>query len=102
VIGGVVLDEDGSLPAVGSRQLFQERQVAAGVENRVLPIMETSSPEFNGAQDLDVLAFAGDGDFGRMAHPAPGGVQGRVLAETGFVGKDQGPVLRVGFFLISG
>jgi hypothetical protein len=37
-----------------------------------------------------------------MAHPAPGGMQGRVLTEAGFVGKDQSPVLRVGFPLICG
>ena len=102
VVGGVVLDEYGSLPAVGSRQLLQKCQVAGGVEDRVLPVMEASSPEFDGAQNLNVLAFAGDGNFGRMAHPAPGGMQGRVLTKTGFVGKDQCPVLRVGFFLICG
>src|SRR5437899_631909 len=93
VIGSVVLDEDGALPAVGSRQLLQKCQVGGGVENRVLPVMETRSPEFDGTQNFDVLAFAGDGDFRRMAHPAPSGMQGRVLAETGFVGTDQGPVL---------
>ena len=102
VIGGVVLDEDGSLPPVGSRQLLQERQVAGSVEHRVLAVMETRTPEFDGAQNLHVLAFASDRDLGRMAHPAPSGMQGRVLAEAGFVGKDQGPVLRVGFFLICG
>ena len=102
VIGGVVLDEDGALPAVGSRQLLQKCQVTGGVEDRVLSVMETGSPEFDGTQNLDVLAFARDRDFGRMAYPAPSGMQGRVLAEAGFVGKDQGPVLRVGFFLICG
>ena len=96
------MDENGALPAVGSRQLLQEHQVAGGVENRVLSVVEASSPEFDGAQNLPVFAFAGDGNFGPMAHPAPGGMQGRVLTETGFVGKDQGPVLRVGFFLICG
>ena len=72
-------------------------QIAGGVEDRVLAVMETSSPECDGTENLHVLAFPGDGDFGRLAHLAPGGMQRRVLTETGFVGKDQSPVLRVGF-----
>jgi hypothetical protein len=48
------------------------------------------------------LAFAGDGDLGWMADPAPGSVQGGVLPETGFVGKNQRPVLGAGFFLRRG
>ena len=102
VIRGVILNQHGSLPAVRSCQLLQERQVAVGIENAVFSIMKSSAPKFDGTQDFDVFAFAGHRDFRRMAHAAPGGMQRRILAEAGFVGKDQGPVLRVGFFLISG
>jgi hypothetical protein len=67
-----------------------------------LAIVEAGSPELDSAQDLHPLAFASDGDLGRMAEPAPGGVQGGVLPETGFVGKNQRPILGAGFFLRRG
>jgi hypothetical protein len=53
-----------------------------------LPIVEAGSPELDSTQDLHALACAGDGDLGRMADPAPSSVQGGVLPETGFVGKN--------------
>jgi hypothetical protein len=43
------------------------------------------------------MALAGDRNLRRVADPAPGCVQGGVLAETGLVGEDQRPVLRMGF-----
>jgi hypothetical protein len=63
-----------------------------------LAIVEAGSPELDSAQDLHALTFAGDGDLGGMAEPAPGSVQGGVLPETGFVGKNQGAVFLLGFF----
>jgi len=88
VVGSVVLDQNGPLPPVGARQLLQEGQVGAGVEYAVFSKMETSAPEFDGAQDLDIFAFSSDEDLRRVAHSTPGRMQGRILAETGFVGKD--------------
>ncbi|PYT84086.1 MAG: hypothetical protein DMG40_01995 [Acidobacteria bacterium] len=38
----------------------------------------------------------------RTTDPAPGGVQGRILAKAGFVGEDQRPVLPLRFFSSSG
>lgn len=96
VMRSVVLNQNGSLSAVRARQLLQERQVAVGVEDAVFSIMETRAPKFDGAQDLDVFTFAGHGDFRRMTHAAPGGMQRRILAEAGFVGKDQADAWRSG------
>ena len=81
---------------------MQEIQVGGGIEDGGLAIVEAGTPELDRAQDLDALAFAGDGDLGRMAQPAPGGVQGGVLPETGFVGENQRSVLGAGFFLRRG
>jgi hypothetical protein len=67
-----------------------------------LRIVEAGRPKFDRAQDLHALAFAGDGDLRRMTEPAPGSVQGGVLPETGFVGKNQRPILGAGFFLRRG
>lgn len=98
MIGGVVLKEDGPAAAVVGGQSVQEVQIGGGIEKRSLPVVEAGTPEFDGAQDLHVLAFSGDGDLGRMADPTPGRVQGGVLPETGFIDKNQRSVLAAGFF----
>jgi len=64
--------------------------------------METAVPQFDGTQDLYALAFSGDGNFGRVADAAPGGMQRGVLTEAGFVGEDQRPAFGLGFFLMFG
>src|SRR5436309_1544312 len=49
VVGGVVLDQDRSLPAVTPRQLFEEAEISGGVEDCVLAIIEPRAPEFDRA-----------------------------------------------------
>ena len=93
------MNQNGPTPAIAPRQLFQKGEVGGGVEDGVLPVMETGAPQFDGAQDLHALALSRHRDFGRMADPAPGGMQGGVLPEAGFVGEDQRPAFGVSFFL---
>ena len=102
MIRGVVLNENGTAAAIMRGQAMKEAQIGGSIEDRGLAIVEAGSPELNSAQDLHALAFAGDGDLGRMAEPAPGSVQGGVLPETGLVGKNQRSVLGTGFFLRRG
>src|SRR6266849_5080968 len=102
VVGGVVLNQNRSLAAVSPSQLFEEAEVGGGIEDRVLAILEPRAPEFDGAENLHVLALSGDGNFRWAAHSAPGGVQRRILPEAGFVGEDPRPVPRLGFFLRAG
>ena len=91
--------EHRSLPSIAASQLLQESEVRGSVEDGVLPVMETSLPQFNGPKNLHALALSGHGNFRRTTDPAPGGVQGRILAKAGFVGEDQRPVLPLRFFL---
>jgi hypothetical protein len=102
MIGGVVLNENGTAAAIMRGQAMKEAQIGGSIEDGGLAIVEAGSPELDSAQDLHALAFAGDGDLGGMAEPAPGSVQGGVLTETGFVGKNQRSVLGAGFFLRRG
>ena len=88
MIRGVVLNENGAATAIVRGKAMKEVQIGGSIENGGLPIVEAGSPELDSAQDLHALAFAGDGDLGGMAHPAPSSVQGGVLPETGFVGKN--------------
>src|SRR5271169_1734962 len=99
VVGRVILNEHGSLPSIAASQLFEEREVRGSVENSVLPVMEASLPQFNGSKNLHALALPGHGNFWGTTDPAPGGVQGGILAKAGFVGEDQRPVLLLRFFL---
>ena len=102
VIRRVVLNQDRPLPAIAPRQLFQEAKVGDGIEDRVLAIIETRAPQFNGSEDFHTLAFPGDRDFRWTPYAAPGGVERRVLPEAGFVRKEERPVSRAGFFLSVG
>ena len=99
MIGGVVLNHDGPLAAISPCQLFEEAEVGGGVEDGVLSIIESRTPEFDGSEYLHALALSSNRNFRRATHAAPGGVQGRVLPEAGFVSEDQRPVPRLGFFL---
>ena len=102
MIRGVVLNENGPAAAIMRGHAMQEIRVSGSIEDGGLAIVEAGSPELDSAQDLHAFAFAGDRDLGGMAEPAPGSVQGGVLPETGFVGKNQRPILGAGFFLRRG
>lgn len=102
MVGGVVLNQNRSLAAVPPGELFEEAQVCGGIEDGVLAVIEPRAPEFDGAEDLYALAFSGYGDFRRAPDAAPGGVERRVLPETGFVGEEERPMSRMGFFLRAG
>ena len=102
VVGGVVLNQNRSLAAVSPSELFKEAEVRGGVEDGVLAIIEPRAPKFDGTENLHVLAFSRHGDFRWAPDAAPGGVERRVLPETGFVGEDERPVSRSGFFLRAG
>jgi hypothetical protein len=55
--------------------------------------------QFNGSQDLNALALAGNRDFRGAPHSTPSGMQGGILAEAGFVTENQRPAVALGFFL---
>ena len=99
VVRGVVLNQNRPWAAIGARQLLQKAQVGVCVEDRVLPVMETRPPQFDGSQDLDALALSRDGDFRRVPDATPSGMQRGVLPKTGFIGENQRPALGSGFFL---
>src|SRR6266404_198874 len=84
VVRRVILNEHCSLPSIAASQLFQENEVRGSVEDGVLPVMEASLPQFNGPKNLHALALSGHGNCRGATNPAPGGVQGRILAKTSF------------------
>src|ERR1700756_4163288 len=102
VVGRIVLNDHGSLPAITASQLFQESEVCRSIENGLLPIMEARLPQFNGPKNLHAVALSGHGNFRGTTNPAPGGVQSRILTKAGFVGEDQRPVLLLRFFFKAG
>ena len=63
VIGGMVLNQNRSLAAVSASQLFEKAEIRRGIENRVVAVIEPRAPKFDGAENLDVLAFSRYRDF---------------------------------------
>jgi hypothetical protein len=98
MIGGVVLDQDGSLATVAPSELFEKGQIGSRVKDSLAPVVEPRAPEFNGTKNLHAFALSGNGNFRRAPHAAPGGMQRGILAEAGSIGKQQRPVSRLGFF----
>ena len=98
MIGGIILNQHRPWTAIAPGELFEEAQISRGIEDRLLTIVEPGSPEFDGSKDFYILALAGDRNFHRTAHTAPGGVQRGILPETGFIGEEQRPVPRWRFF----
>ena len=64
VVGSVVLDENGALPAIVDGQLLQQGQVSGGVEDRLLAVVEAGLKQFYGSQDLDALPLSVTGICG--------------------------------------
>jgi hypothetical protein len=102
VVGGVVLNQNGPLCTVAPCQLLQEAEVGGGIEDYALAILKVRAPQFDSTENLHVLALAGNGNFRWPAYAAPGGAERRILPETGFVGEEERPVSRTGFFLSAG
>ena len=50
VVRGVVLDQNGPLATISPGQLFEEGEVGSCIEDRVLAIVESCAPEFDGAE----------------------------------------------------
>ena len=75
VIRGVVLNQNRSLAAIAPSEVFEEAEVAGGIEDGFLAVVEPRAPKFDGAENFHVLAFSGYGDFRRASDAAPGGVE---------------------------
>ena len=88
VVGSVVLNQDCSLVVVSASQLFEEAKIGAGIEDRVLTIVEACTPEFDGPKNLYALALPGYRHFRWATHATPGCVQRRILPKAGLVGED--------------
>ena len=93
------MNQNRSLAAVSFSQWLEEAEIGRGIEDRVLTIIEPRAPKLDGSENLHVLAFSRDGDFRWAPYAAPGGAERRILPEAGFVGEEERPVSRAGFFL---
>ena len=103
MVGGIILNQNGSVAAIMWGDLrFQKRQVGQRVEAFIPLVMETGAIQIDGPEDLHTLALSGDRDLRRVPDSAPGGMQGGVLPEAGFIGEEQRPVFSLGFFLMPG
>ena len=82
------MNENRALPPIASGQALQKGQVGFRIEYAVLLVMKSYLPQLDSAEDLDTLALSGHGNLRWMSDAAPGGVQGGILTEARFIGKD--------------
>ena len=102
VVGGIVLNQHCAVPTITAAELFQESSVRGRVEYGVLCVVKAGIPQIDSSKDFHIFAFASNWDFRRATNSTPCRMESGILTETGFVGKDQRPVLRVRFFLMPG
>jgi hypothetical protein len=99
VVGSIVLNQHGSLLAIAARQLLQESQVRGSIEDRILAIVKPGLVNSIAPKDLDTFTLAGNRDLRRSPDSTPGGIQGGILTDAGFITENQRPVAALGFFL---
>ena len=101
VVRGIVLNQMCSFRVIPSGQLLEKNQVGRGIEYFVSMVGKLCSEDFNRAKDLDAFPLSGDRNLRLTPNGSPSLIQRGILAETGFVLKNQrGPFTR-GFFLDS-
>ena len=102
VIGSVVLDEINPMPAAivgGQDDFLDEGQVGGVVEILgLVPVGEPGVLQTNGAENLLGVPFPARGNLWPAVQRSPGLMQGRALAERGFVHIDDHRVFGLGVF----
>jgi hypothetical protein len=101
VIGGVVLNQMRSLGIIPAGQLLQKFQISRRIEHACPMICELSTIDFNRPKYLYALPLPGDWNLRLAPDGSPCLINRRILAETGFVFKNQRRPFARGFFLDS-
>lgn len=99
MIRSVVVNKEDFLPAVTLRQGREKHRVGIALEHLPVRVVESGPIEIDRAEYLLSVALAGRRNQRLMSAPRPGLVEGRVLAETGFVTEQQCGFAFSGFFL---
>ena len=101
VVRSIVLNEMCSLRVILAGQLIEKNQVGRGIEYFVSVVGKLCGEYFNRAKDLDAFPLSSDRNLRLTPNRSPRLIQRGILAETGFVLKDQRGPFTCGFFLDS-
>lgn len=96
------MDEMYSAGKVMAKDSFQVLDVGLGVEHLLELVKKPGRVQLDGAEDFEGVALASGRDFRLRSYSGPGLVKGGVLAEGGFVPKEDGGTFAVGFFFTPG
>ena len=99
VVRRVVMNEEDLLPAVALGQSREKHRIGLTLEDLPMCVIESGSVEIHCPKYLLGIALAGRRNQRLVSAPRPGLVEGRVLAETGLVAKEQRGLAFSGFFL---
>lgn len=99
VVRGVVVNEKDLLLAVALRHSGEKHCIRIALEYLSMRVVESGSIEIHRPKYLLGVALAGRRNQRLMSPPRPGLVEGRVLAEAGFVAEEQCRLALSRFFL---
>ena len=93
------MNEEDLLLAVALCHSREKHRIGLTLEDLPMCVIESGPVEIHRPKYLLGIALAGRRNQRLMSAPRPGLVEGRVLAETGLVAKEQRGVAFSGFFL---
>ena len=99
MISGVVMDQEHLLSRIALGQAAEEGGVAGTFKHVPVPIVELRPIEIHRSKNFLRVPLAGGRNQRLLAAMRPRLIEAGVLAETGFIGEQQGRVALCGFFL---
>jgi hypothetical protein len=102
VVTRTIVDDQDDLFFVAADEALKKAEEGVAIESVGEPKVEFGVVQSNRSEDVRSLAFASSIDSRLAAYSSPSLVQGGVELETGFILKENGCALPLGFFLVQG
>src|SRR5713101_4682677 len=95
MVGRIIMNHMTLLWKVRPDDVLQKRPVGRRVKDRLLAIDKPAAIQVDRPKDLLSVSLTGRGNQGLLTHACPGLIKRRVLAEAGFILKEQGRAFRL-------
>lgn len=100
MVGSIVLNQKHFLPTVAFRQAIEKSGVALAFKDIPVSVIEFRTIQIDRPEDLLRVPLARCRDLRLVSSTGPGLIQSGILAETGFISKEESRLPLSGFFLV--
>ncbi len=99
MVGSIVLNQEHFLPLVAFRQAVEKGCVALAFEYLSVSVVEFWPVQIDRPEDLLCIPLARRRNLRLVSSTGPGLIESGILAETGFINKEESRLTFSGFFL---